>query len=346
MRFHVSRGAVAGVETLSLEDAETGAACLLLPELGATVWRLSLAACDPGGAAVPRVAAAPGAAAVPGAAEVLAADTPGEMAANPWFRGRILFPFNDRIPGGRYRFEGRDYRLAVNDPDSDCALHGLVYDRAFDVDGVEEDEARAVAALSRELKPGDAPGYPFRVRLCVRAVLATDGFTLELTAQNTGDRTAPVAMGWHPYIALAGGVDAARLSCAAERSVAVDDDLMPTGERPPVAGGPLDFTEPRSLTGRELDIALERPGRGIPPAGRRTPEVVGALVDRGSDRIRLEQSTEPFRFTQLFIPPARDSIAVEPVTAATDAFNRPELGLRRLEPGAEIRGTIRIRRYV
>ena len=70
------------------------------------------------------------------------------------------------------------------------------------------------------------------------------------------------------------------------------------------------------------------------------------VVDLGVDRIIIEQSTDPFGFTQLFIPPARDSIAVEPVTAATDAFNRPELGLRRLEPGAALRGTVRIRRSV
>lgn len=336
----MGREAVAGVETLSLTDREQGAACRLLPELGATVWRLSLAATNVG------AAGDPGTGADTAAAAVLAADTPEEIVGNPWFRGRILFPFNDRIPAGRYRFDGREYRLSVNDPDSGCALHGLVYDRPFAVAEVAADNARAAVTLVRDLSPEDAPGYPFGMRLEVRVALAADGFTLELTARNVGDRAAPVALGWHPYIALPGGVDTARLTCPAARFVEVDEELLPTGRRPAVTGGPLDFASPRPIGSRELDIALERAPAVSPssPGGEGPLRVAATVVDRGADRIVIEQSLQPFGFTQLFIPPGRTSIAVEPVTAATDAFNRPALGRADLAPAETLTGWVRLRR--
>jgi aldose 1-epimerase len=139
-------------------------------------------------------------------------------------------------------------------------------------------------------------------------------------------------MGWHPYIATPAGADEARITCPAERFVEVDRDLLPTGNLPPVSDGPLDYGQPRRVGAREMDIALDR------------TETARTVVERGDDAVILEQSLPPFRYTQLYIPPQRTSIAVEPVTGATDAFNRPELGLRRLGPGERIDGNVSVSR--
>jgi galactose mutarotase-like enzyme len=101
-----------------------------------------------------------------------------------------------------------------------------------------------------------------------------------------------------------------------------------------------------------MDIALERAGGsqtgategGWSEAGATRPATARTVVERGDDAVVLEQSLPPFRYTQLYIPPQRTSIAVEPVTAATDAFNRPELGLRRLGPGERIDGKVTVKR--
>ncbi|CCD01316.1 protein of unknown function (plasmid) [Azospirillum baldaniorum] len=45
-------------------------------------------------------------------------------------------------------------------------------------------------------------------------------------------------------------------------------------------------------------------------------------------------------------PPGEDYLCVEPVSHMTDAVNHPEqpdTGLRRLEPGEELSGTMRLR---
>ncbi|MFW6223638.1 MAG: aldose 1-epimerase [Spirochaetota bacterium] len=328
MRFEVTEQTVEGVETVCLRDTESGAAAHILPQLGGTVWRLALGAA------------------------ILESDRPGELEANPGFRGRLLLPFNDRIPAGHYRFDGREYELPVNDAASGCAVHGLVYDRPFTADTRGADDSHASLELSYRIAPGSFPGYPFALRIIAGYRLDSDRFELSLAAMNEGEEAAPITMGWHPYIATPGGVDAARMTCPAGRFVEVDRDLLPTGALPSVTGGRLDFATPRRIGARQLDIALERIG-GAPaevvPAGERRPGAVRAatartVVERGEDAVILEQGLPPFRYTQLYIPPQRTSIAVEPVSGATDAFNRPELGLRWLAPGEGLEGRVAVRR--
>ena len=356
MRFQVSAETLEGVETVCLRDSANEAAAHILPQLGGTVWRLALAdgsgssagSHGPGGSGGSgRGGGTSGGSDGRGldgrsAAAVLQGDAPGELATNPGFRGRLLVPFNDRIPRGRYRFEGQNYDLPVNEPESVCAVHGLVYDKPFAEDFREADDTHAVLQLSYRLGPESSPGYPFALLVTARYHLHADGFELSLGALNEGEGPAPVTMGWHPYVATPGGADDARITCPAERFVEVDRDLLPTGALPPVSGGPLDYAKPGRIGAREIDIALERSGTTRTDAMQ--TEAARTIVERGDDAIVLEQSLPPFRYTQLYIPPQRTSIAVEPVSGATDAFNRPELGLRRLEPGERIGGRVTISR--
>jgi aldose 1-epimerase len=73
----------------------------------------------------------------------------------------------------------------------------------------------------------------------------------------------------------------------------------------------------------------------------------------GQVRVRLEGArrvvtvsfdADPFGYVVLYsgdpLPPAhaRRSLAIEPMTCGSDAFNHPEWGLRILDPGQELRG--------
>ena len=358
MRFSATEEAGNLHRTISLYDRESGAYCLILPELGGTVWQLALATVGTGdfwenGTRAPALGpSSTGASRTPGGsdsrpdavAQILEADPPELLEENPWFRGRLLIPFNDRIPGGRYRFSGRQYQLALNAPEVEgncgpseggAALHGLVYDQPFHREELGSGDEEAAACLSYRIDPDAFQGYPFRLAVVVRYGLTADALELSVTVKNLGPNVAPATLGWHPYVEVPGGVDSARLLCAAGRYVEVDQGLLPTGKLPGVAGGRFDFSSLRRLQGMELDIALER----------RSPlPVVRTIVDRGFDFVEVEQSVPPFGYTQLFIPPDRSSIAVEPVTGATNAFNRPDLGLTLLPPGRVLSGQVRIRR--
>ncbi len=73
----------------------------------------------------------------------------------------------------------------------------------------------------------------------------------------------------------------------------------------------------------------------------RTPGGHTARLTDGHLLLEITQS-ELFQYTQIYIPPDRGSIAIEPVSAATNAFNVPALGLRVLEPGQGVDGTVTV----
>ena len=55
-----------------------------------------------------------------------------EALDNPYLYGMpILYP-NNRISGGRFLFEGREYVFPVNEPSTHCHIHGFLHNAPFD----------------------------------------------------------------------------------------------------------------------------------------------------------------------------------------------------------------------
>lgn len=259
---------------------------------------------------------------------------PVQQCQTEGFNGHILLPFNDRIPGGLYRWGGEDYRLPVNDPAGNDALHGLLYALPMKVETVDIEAKAARAILSRSLSPSESPGYPFSLFVRMTCSLYPDSFQLDIEVRNRGNSPAPCALGWHPYFRLPGDngeplpIDELQLRMPADYYVAVDEALLPTGEYPPVAGSSYDFRIIRAIASTEMDVALHKAGNPVLLSG-------GGLT--------LEVRSSPlFTYWQVFTPEDRCSIAIEPVSAATNSFNHPELGLRTLTPSASIHGRIQV----
>ena len=314
-RFTIDPETRNGIPILWLIDTTSGSRAGILPAAGGTLWSVALCADNTN----------PVGDEYNDCAELLAGDPLSTIEANPWFRGRILFPFNDRIPHGRYQWNSETYQLRVNDHDTGDAIHGLVYDQPFQTVesrcGVDFAEVVLRCGFDRRR----FTGFPFAAQLDVRYTLRRERLDVALTARNPGSRSCPVAMGIHPYVRTEPSVDTAALLCASDSWVEVDNQLLPTGNQLQSAGSPYDFEAKRSLLRRELDIALRR---------RRTAVAVTEVLRRG-DTVVVEQETRAFAYTQLFIPPDRESIAVEPITAATNSFNDARLGLRVLRAGDE-----------
>jgi aldose 1-epimerase len=114
-------------------------------------------------------------------------------------RGQVLAPWPNRLDGGSYEFDGELYQLAVSEPASGSAIHGLV--RWANWRAVERDSARVV--MEYVLHPQS--GYPFTVRLRVEYRLGAGGLSVRTTAENVGDRACPFGVGHHPYIAAPTG---------------------------------------------------------------------------------------------------------------------------------------------
>ncbi len=297
-------------EALQMRLTSTGESATILLSHGATIQSLCLG---------------------PDALEVLEADSVDELDLNPKFRGRLLFPFNDRIPQATYVFGGKSFQLPVNCPEDGSAIHGLVYNRAFKVLSGEASADQVRVVLQDEWPENQWPGYPWSLRFLVKATLSAGCFRLDFEISNESTQTAPVALGWHPYFRLdpEQSLGQHSLELPAESFVAVDESLLPTGEEPSCAGTPLDFSQAQNLSEIELDVALTATGPAVLRCGQRT--------------LRLEQDPEFFRYVQLYTPETRTSIAIEPVSGATDSFNRPALGRTDLAPAQVCRTWCQIR---
>jgi aldose 1-epimerase len=116
-------------------------------------------------------------------------------------RGQVLMPWPNRIPEGRYVFDGKAHRLPLTEPEQGNAIHGLV--RWASWHAVDRDAARVV--MEHVLHP--QPGYPFTLRLQVEYRLDTDGLTVHTSAENIGRDACPFGAGHHPYIVGAPLVD-------------------------------------------------------------------------------------------------------------------------------------------
>lgn len=250
-----------------------------------------------------------------------------------WFHGRMLMPFADRIPGGRYRWDGAEHRLPINDSEHGDAIHGFLYRQSMD----RVDEHHAPSARSLHLSTVLPPqqGYPWSLRVELSYTLMIDRFSLRFRTWNLSASPAPFCAGWHPYFLVPGApgttVDSAELQVVADRYLEADAQLRLSGKTPPVDGSPYDFRTARPIGATELDIALTLPD----------PERT-AIVLRGRQREIAVHMGGAWSKTQLFVPPDRAAIAIEPISAPGEAFTAPSLGLITIQPGAMVTGWARV----
>ena len=57
-----------------------------------------------------------------------------------YFSGEILAPWPNRIEDGKYSFRNLGYALPINEVSRNTALHGLVFDKAWQVISHEQDQ--------------------------------------------------------------------------------------------------------------------------------------------------------------------------------------------------------------
>ena len=221
----------------------------------------------------------------------------------PEFRGAVLAPWPNRIGGGTYHFGGADHHLPITEPERRNALHGLVLD---DVWRVRDSDSHRVE-LTLDLGPVD--GYPFRLALGLIYELDEHGLTVTLEATNAGERPAPYGCGFHPYVLVgAAGLDEAVLAFEATRRLRTDPERLLPIDQVDVVGTMYDFSADERIGTRELDDAFTGIAADETGLHRLTVGDVGVWWD----------STLPW--VQVYTPPDRGALAVEPCTSPPDAF--------------------------
>ena len=317
-RFQARAGRIDGFDAVELADGRGARA--LLARRGATLldWRVAH-----------------------GGEWVLLTDgyaSSAELAGQNGVRNGIMAPFPNRITDGRYAYAGREHDLLPQAPDGQRLIyHGFLRKLDMEVAQLREGEAGAVVVFTAHIRPGEFPGYPYDLDLSVEVSLDARGIALTLTATNRGSEPAPYAAGWHPYFRLGDAeLDSLELTVPACQAIVTGDDLIPLpGDAAyvPLAARPtLDFRRPRPIGNQVLDLCytdLQPYADGLIRSRLHDPATGHSLTvwQRGG-------LTHLFTGDTLARDPRR-AVAIEPVEAMTNAFNRPELAEAiRLAPGA------------
>ena len=170
----------------------------------------------------------------------------------PHGAGQLLTPWPNRVDGGRYSLGGTEYQLALSEPATGNAIHGLT--RWIPWLRVAHDRSE----LTLRSVPHGQQGYPFGVQVEVTYRLdAESGLHVTVSAANKGSRPAPWGVGQHPYLTVATPtVDDCELTLPADRWLPADERGIPSGAALDVAGSEFDFRTPRKLGGTRLDHAF------------------------------------------------------------------------------------------
>ena len=173
--------------------------------------------------------------------------------AKPGFGGSLVGRYANRIAGGRFSVDGREYALPTNiAPDGmPCLLHGGAagfHDRVWTARPLAAEDGEAL-----ELKltsPDGEGGFPGKLDVtCVYTFTKENTWRIEWTA--TTDRPTPVNFTHHVYFNLSG--DARRpvsdevVRIAADAYTPTGKGQITTGEIASVEGTDFDFREPRGI---------------------------------------------------------------------------------------------------
>lgn len=248
-----------------------------------------------------------------------------ESASPPMGCGIVLVPWPNRIREGRWMLDGTPQQLDLTDPGYKQATHGLLRNTAYRV-AAQSDTAITLAA---SVYPQH--GYPFVLDTSVTYELVDGGLEVTHVVANESDAAAPVAIGAHPYFRI-GEVPTADLTLTIPASTRfeLDESLLPIAEHP--VDGEFDLREGRLLGEIDLNVTL-----GSLPAGENS-----SVLTAPDGRTLEVWQDESFGFVQVYTPRnfpglagVRHAVAIEPMTAAPDAFNSG-LGLQWVQPGESL----------
>ncbi len=169
--------------------------------------------------------------------------------SNVCYLGAIVGRYGNRIGGGKFTLNGKDYSLAVNNgPNS---LHGglVGFDKVvWENEAVRTEEGVGVrfSYLSRD----GEEGYPGNFTIAVTYLLKDDN-SLLIEYEGSIDQPCPVNVTHHGYFNLSGearrDILGHQMMIKADRYTVVDETLIPTGELRPVVGTVMDFNTPYAI---------------------------------------------------------------------------------------------------
>jgi aldose 1-epimerase len=188
---------------------------------------------------------------------VLGHDTAAEYADGGPYFGCAVGRYANRIQGGKFTLEGKEYTLAVNNGPN--ALHGGL--RGFDkVVWVAEPLAEQNAVRMTYVSRDGEEGFPGEVKTVLTYTLTEAGeLKIDYAAEST--QATPFNITNHTYFNLAGHdagfVGDQIMTLNADTFLPADETSIPYGHETAVEGTPFDFRAPHAI-GERIDADHEQ----------------------------------------------------------------------------------------
>ena len=224
----------------------------------------------------------------------------------------------NRVRNGNYSFQGRNYQLPITEPTLGNAIHGFLARKPFEIIEKKVIDNQAKLVLQHTYT-GDYPGYPFPFDFQLTYELHTNGhFFIRFGIKNTGEHQMPFAIGWHPYFTFPDAdLSDLEISFSPQSKFLSDSQMIPLREEM------VEYTEPVDLAKESLDNVFR-----LREAEYHTTILTNK---RTHASLCIKQHVADFPFLVVYAPENEACIAIEPMTANTDAFNTLD-GLKSLGP--------------
>jgi aldose 1-epimerase len=256
---------------------------------------------------------------------VLDAYTKGEdLEKLDWMKNTILYPFPNRLKDGKYTWQGKTHQFEINNQETGNALHGFALYQSFKITRIVLTEDTAAITCRLE-NIGNTAGYPYPTTLDVTFSIGNNNkFRVAFEVRNLHSESIPVGLGWHPYFKLTENVGTTTLKMPICEKVEIDARMLPTGNTTDFNT----FQSPKKVGKEFLDNGFKVKTKG---------SFYKIAINGDGKKISLQANSEVWPYLQVFTPPYRGSIAIEPMTCNIDAFNNQN-GLITLEAGKSWKG--------
>jgi aldose 1-epimerase len=255
----------------------------------------------------------------------------------------LLFPFPNRIRGGRYSWDGKDYELPeslVGYEGAGNAIHGFCLDRPWRVLSQTDSSVTGIFRISEDA-PERLPLWPTDGEIEICYSLNNACLRADITVRNPTDVPLPWGFGNHSYFRVPLSTDSKPGDCTVHAPVNKQwelDGCLPTGR---ILHGDkvVSLNDGPSFDKLKLDDVYT----GV----ESTDGVVECrVVDALAGTQVVQRCDDSFREIVAFTPPWTSAVCLEPYTCTTDAINLQQqgvdAGLKVLPPGQAWTGWIEI----
>lgn len=239
--------------------------------------------------------------------------------------GCRLCPFPGRTAYAKFTWNGKTYQLINNVSWAPHALHGFLQNQEWKFESFEADSEKCSAIFTCDW-PGAFAGFPFPFHATNKITFTGKSYEVTSTVENTGNTDMPYSEGWHPYYMLSEKIDDLTMDLPNCLLAELDSADLPTGSF---------HVDNRFTGGKKINDTFINDCFCLVDNSNPGEKGLGIVTLEGKNgKLTLWQDAHlgQYNAIQIYTPPTRESIAIEPMTSEPDALNHHR-GLIVIPPG-------------